>query len=217
MKVIPVCLSSLFALSSLAAQSPMDIHATAQCESLKSDVLGIATLQICDIGVTNYSANTVTISEPMIREWFPTLQIENAARAHAVADKAFKNTWKSRGIAFLNYASPLAVALMGGGLISASIKTVAAVSLANTGAQAFKSYLVGQQPSELAFLPTLPMTFTLTPYGKQGFSVEYTVFGSIAFTSSPVVESSRKGLRLGGEQRLIWEGTLPGLPVTHDQ
>src|ERR1017187_8565257 len=144
------------------------IHATAQCESIKTNVLGITSLQDCNIGVTNYGPTQVVITLPMIMEWFPTLEIENQSRAQAVADKAFNNSKKSRVIAAINWLSPLAVALMGGGIINMSarvaVRAVTATSLANTGAQAFKEYLIGQQPNEAAFLPNLPPSFVLAPF-----------------------------------------------------
>jgi hypothetical protein len=214
-------LLSLLAPALLFAQPPptgAEIHATAQCESVNSNVLGINSLQTCNIGVTNYSANTFTISEPMVREWFPALQIENAQRAQAVGDKVFNSSKKSRAIAAFNFLSPLAVAFMGGGLIHASVEAIAAVSLANTAAQNFKDYLIGQQPNEAAFLPTLPATFTLTPYGTPTFSVEYTVLGSINYVSGPgalpMIRSSgseQRGIIQGAKGRttLIWNGNLP--------
>jgi hypothetical protein len=204
------------------------IHATAQCESIKTNVLGITSLQDCNIGVTNYGPTQVVITLPMIMEWFPTLEIENQSRAQAVADKAFNNSKKSRVIAAINWLSPLAVALMGGGIINMSarvaVRAVTATSLANTGAQAFKEYLIGQQPNEAAFLPNLPPSFVLAPFGTvtaggvATFSAVYTVLGSINYTSGSVTSSvSSRAVASGKASKkllsrgpmLEWKGDLP--------
>lgn len=205
------------------------IHATAQCESIKANVLGIRDLQTCNIGVTNYSAQPVVVTEAMVREWFTTLDIENVRRAKAVADKAFNNSKKSRAIAAFNFISPLAVALMGGGLIGfsaqAAVKAVTGTSLANSAAQSFKSYLIGQQPDESAFLPDLPPYFVLGPYGTTGntpFSVVYTVLGSIDYTSGSATAgvtaeamassgTGRKKKKKRTALRFDWKGDLPVL------
>jgi hypothetical protein len=194
------------------------VSATAQCESIRSNVLGIKNLATCDIGVTNYSSGTVIITEAMIRQWFPTLEIENAARAQAVADKAFNNSKKSRAIAALNFVSPFAVALLGGGLIGMSariaLRATAATSLGNTAAQSFKGYLIGQQPNEAAFLPTLPPAITLAPYGTMAnglpsFSGVWTVLGSISYTNGV----SKKRAKLSPAPVLTWQGNLPPIPL----
>jgi hypothetical protein len=191
-----------------------NIHATAQCEGVNTNVLGITSLQDCDIGLTNYSSGTITVTQAMFREWFPTLDIEDSARAQAVGDKAFNSSKKSRAIAALNFLSPLAVAFMGGGLIHASIEAIAAVSLANTAAQSFKGYLISQQPNEAAFLPNCAQSITLAPYGTTGFSQVCTVLGSISFTNSPVVFGvTRKSLKDARGPGLVWDGNLPVVPV----
>ena len=200
----------------LTAQTGGNLHATAQCESVNTNVLGITSLKDCDIGLTNYGATQLLVSQAMLREFFPTLDIENSARAQAVGDKAFNNSKKSRAIAILNFLSPLTVAFMGGGLIHASVEAIAAVSLANTAGQSFKNYLIGQQPDEASFLPTCPDPISLTPYGTPGFSQVCTVLGSIDYTNSPVVTpavSGRFGAALPAKRgSLVWNGNLPPIP-----
>jgi hypothetical protein len=197
----------------LFGQTP-NIHATAQCEAVNTNVLGITSLQDCDIGVTNYSSGQITVTQAMFREWFPTLDIEDAARAQAVGDKAFNSSKTSKIIAAINFVSPLAVALMGGGFIRAGVEAIAAVSLANTAAQAYKNHLISLQPSEAAFLPNCAQSITLAPYGTTGFSQVCTVLGSINYTNSPVVlESSRKAAKIVRGPGLVWNGDLPVVPV----
>jgi hypothetical protein len=199
---------------SLAAQT---IHATAQCESVNTNVLGITSLQDCDIGLTNYGPSQIIVTQAMLREFFPTLDIEDAGRAQAVGDKAFNSSKKSKAIAVLNFLSPLTVAFMGGGLIHASVEAIAAVSLANTAAQSFKNYLIAQQPTESAFLPNCPQSITLAPYQTVGFSQVCTVLGSITYTNSPIVTptaSARFGAaaKLAPGGTLVWDGNLPPVP-----
>jgi hypothetical protein len=199
----------------LAAQTA-NIHATAQCEAVNTNVLGITSLQDCDIGVTNYSSGQITVTQAMFREWFPTLDIEDPARAQAVGDKAFNSSKTSKTIAFINFVSPLTVALMGGGFIHAGIEAIAAVSLANTAAQAYKNHLIALQPNEAAFLPNCPQSITLAPYGTAGFSQVCTVLGSISYTNSPVVlGASRKALKPVRGPGLVWDGNLPAVVTTH--
>ena len=203
----------------LAAQTPGTIHATAQCESVNSNVLGITLLKDCTIGVTNYGPTQVIVTQTEFREWFPDLDIENAQRAQAVGDKAFNSSKTSKIIAAINFVSPLTVALMGGGLLHAGIEAIAAVSLANTAAQSYKNHLISLQPNEAAFLPTCQSGLTLAPYGTQGFSQECTVLGSIDYTTSPVVTPTlgrlgakpAKGMASRG-RTLIWNGDLPSAP-----
>jgi hypothetical protein len=202
-----------------------NLHATAGCESVASNVLGITSLKDCDIGLTNYGSSPVQVSQAMIREFFPTLDIEDAGRAQAVGDKAFNGSKTSRTIAVINFVAPLVVAAVAGaaggsGLVSftpkTAIKVVAGTSLFNTAAQSLKTYLIGQQPNEAAFLPTCPQVITLTPYGTQGFSQVCTVLGSIDYTNSPVVTPSAQAIGGGSSSRggtLVWNGNVPPLPI----
>jgi hypothetical protein len=222
-----ICLT--LTIAALRAQVPIcaggGVTVLAQPEGINTSVLQIPGLQDVNISAFNCTDVTQSISEAEIRSMFPTLDIENLARAQAAGDKAFNSTKKSKFINGFNWISPVVVAGVGGGVFNMSLRAALKVavwtSLANSAGQAAKGYLQSQQPNEAAFLPTLPPVIILGPHGSTSppYSGSWTVLGSIAYTQpgSVVVGARKLSRRYTPSQGLVWRGTLPSAQQPRSQ
>jgi hypothetical protein len=167
-----VLLRSILILATLPAFAQIHVHATP--ESLSTNILGIKNTGSWNIGLTNMMQCAVTVSANMLMTALPKLHPINTARAKQLNRQAYNNSKRSKGIRFLNFIGPLAVAIVGGQLIKMTVdvalKATTATSLAVTAAQAYGSYLQSQQPDESLLDPNVPDVIKLAPFGQDGFS-----------------------------------------------
>lgn len=167
----------------LALPAVAQIHVHCSPESLGSNVLGIKNVGTWDCSLTNYNSQAAVVSMGMIMTAMPRLHPINPKRAQELIKMSFNNSKRSRMIRALNFISPLAIALVGGGIISMSaqvaVKAVTATSLFNTAAQTYRSYLEAQQPDPNVYSSDIPNEIHLAPFGQSGFSPTFTLISGL--------------------------------------